>query len=447
MVFDVFSWIIAFGRPLQEIDVNTDGRADRGIVGRVNVVGVGVYQFIKALRERLPGKLILADGHAPRESQRGFGILNGMESEGYPDKYDIRLDHLSRGENLFDYWKENSASPSFNFMNFRYKQRSPERWRNTFIEPNLSEDRSYRKLRLALASILFTDSAFTYGGQEQALPPEVVWRDAPGVDPVRVRVFDELWKGTAQEPHWLGQPLGEAVHLATRDGEDPTREAPDLFGGRGESWQDLFIEGRFSGEGVSFSRGGTETEPVLVISNTRSERPPGMSFTLSGIEVPGKDLFVSLRLRAEPLENFPSSVPRRVDVRAVPSGAGISSANKEFTWAGEEPFSASFYYQDVGPGTVHLKFWVEGEQRMYFESLKAHSATDGRYREYEGGVVFANPSTRAYTFDVGTLFPGVKLRRIRGSANQDHQTNDGSLLGDKLTLSANNGLFVVRSET
>jgi hypothetical protein len=30
ITLDVFSWIIGFGHPLQEIDVNTDGRADRG---------------------------------------------------------------------------------------------------------------------------------------------------------------------------------------------------------------------------------------------------------------------------------------------------------------------------------------------------------------------------------------------------------------------------------
>jgi hypothetical protein len=433
IVFDVFSWVIRFGYPIQDIDVNTDGRPDRGIVGGQNVVGVGVNQFLKALRERLPNKLILADGHAPRESQRGFGHLNGMESEGYPDKYDIRLDHLSRGENIFGFWTANSATPSFNFMNFRYKQRNPERWRNTFIEPNLSEDRSYEKLRLALASTLFTDSALTYGGREQSLPPEVVWR-ASGT---RVRVFDELWKGTAQEQNWLGQPLKPAVHLAEHD--------PDIFGGRGESWPDGFVD-RFEGEGVAFSREGPEEEPILVIrSTTGSNR--SLSFMLPGIEVTDKDLFVTLRLKTEPLEGFPASVPRRVDVGVMPSGEPLTPPNREFTWAGGKSFEASLYFQDVGPGTVHLRFEVEGEQKVYFESMTAHCAADGRYREFEGGVVFANPSTRSYTFDVGELLPGASLRRIQGSANQDPVTNDGSVVGAELTLSAKDGLFVVRSET
>jgi hypothetical protein len=82
---------------------------------------------------------------------------------------------------------------------------------------------------------------------------------------------------------------------------------------------------------------------------------------------------------------------------------------------------------------------------VYFETLRLHSGRDGRYREYEGGVVFANPSTRAYTFNIRRLFPEVRLRRLQGSENQDPLTNDGSLLGDYLTLSAKNALFVARS--
>jgi hypothetical protein len=398
---------------------------------------------LQKLQEKLPEKLLLSDGHVPRESQRGFEILNGMESEGYPDKFDIHLDHLSRGENIFNFWKENSTSPSFNYLNFRYKQTQPERWRNTFVEPNLSEDRSYEKLRLALASALFTDAVFTYSGGdlltggEGWLPPEVPWRaqnDTP------VRVFDELWKGTAQVQNWLGQPLGEAVHLAEK--------ASDLFEGRGESWPDLFIE-RFAGEGVSFSRGGTQEAPLMVIRATASSRPPEISFVLPGIEVPGKDLFVTLRLRAEPLEGYPASVPRRLDVSATPAGEGVTPLNKEFTWAGSDLFEASFYYQDVGPGTVHLRFNVEGEQQVYFAGMTAHSAADGRYREYEGGIVFANPSTRPYTFNVGVLFKelldsGVTLQRLQGSLNQDPLTNDGSEVSEQLTLSAKNALFVVK---
>ncbi len=432
IIFDVLSFIVRFGRPVQNVDANADGRADRGVIGGVNTVGVGVNRFLKTLRERLPDKVLLADGHVPNESQRGFGHLNGMESEGYPDKYDIGLDHLSRGENMFDYWRQNGASPTFNFANFRYKQKDPARWRNTFQEPNLSEDKSYEKMRLALASSLFTDTAFAYGGVE-AVPPEVTWRDAPGGE-TRVRVFDELWKGTEQVPRWLGQPAGEAVHLAA--------DAPDLFEGGGKSWSEAFVR-RFEGEQLDFSR--TDAGPYMVIRSTGPTKPQWMEFALPGIEVPNDDLFVTLRLRAEPLEDFPASVPRRVDVYAVLAGDAPVRQNQEFTWVGPDPFEASFYFQDVGPGRVSIRFEVEGRGRVYFERMTAHSAADGRYREYEGGIVFANPSTRPYTFELATLFPEADLQRIQGSPNQDPDFNNGDALGNQVTLSPRNGLFVART--
>lgn len=298
-------------------------------------------------------------------------------------------------------------------------------------------------MRLAFVSALFTDSAFAHGyGGAESSPLEVEWRENGGA---RVRVFDELWKGTEQVRHWLGQPLGPAVHLAS--------QAPDIFQGQGESWPEPFI-GRFAGQGVTVSRRGRRQAPLAAISygGTHASQVPlrrKWSFALPGIEVTGGDLFVSLRLRADPVGAYPASVPRRIDVSATPSGGAASPANQEFTWAGTEPFTASLYFQDVGPGTVDLLFTVEGGRPVYLERLTAHSAVDGRYREYEGGVVFANPSTLPYTFDVGGLFgdllaSGVTLRRLQGSQTQDPVTNDGSVVGGEVTLPAKDGLFVVK---
>jgi hypothetical protein len=42
IVFDVFSWVVRFARPLENVDVNTDGEPDSGIVEGHNVVGAGV---------------------------------------------------------------------------------------------------------------------------------------------------------------------------------------------------------------------------------------------------------------------------------------------------------------------------------------------------------------------------------------------------------------------
>ncbi len=200
---DVLGSVVRIGGPL--VDVDTDGEADGGVVDGVNVVNLGVLEFTKALRERLPEKIITADGHKPWESQRSFGDMNGIETEGYPTRVDVELDHLSTGENIFRFWKDNSTAPSWSYMNFKYEElavKRRRRSRNTFVEPNLSEDRSYQKLRLALASAQFVDAAFTYS--KGWTPPPTRWKQGSAM----VQVFDELWRGVDQKPNWLGMPVG-----------------------------------------------------------------------------------------------------------------------------------------------------------------------------------------------------------------------------------------------
>ena len=422
---DVLGSVVRIASPVEDVDVDTDGEADGGMVDGVNVVNLGVLEFTRALRERLPDKIITADGHKPEESQRSFGDLNGIETEGFPIRLDVGLDHVSKGENILRFWKENSTTPSWSYINFKYEDKMPNRRsRNTFVEPNLSEDQSYKKLRLVLASAQFTDAAFTYTADWT--PPETLWREGNA----KVEVFDELWRGVDQQPNWLGMPLGPAVHLAAK--------APDRFGGQGKDWSQELIE-RFQGEGLAFAR---NEAPAIVVKATSPRKT--MIFTLPSVEVPNEDLFVPLRLKAEPLEGYPERTGRRVYARARPSGAE-GPVREEFTWANGAAFTAMLYFKNVGPGSVDLDFEVEGDQPLTFLSLAAHSATDARYREFEKGVVFANPSMRSYTFDLERLFPGASLRRIQGSENQDPKVNNGQPLGDRLTLGPKDGLFVARS--
>ena len=67
------------------------------------------------------------------------------------------------------------------------------------------------------------------------------------------------------------------------------------------------------------------------------------------------------------------------------------------------------------------------------------------YREFERGLVLANPSPRPYTFDLATLFPGRSFRRIQGSPRQDPATNNGAPVAGTLTLGPKDALFLVRS--
>jgi hypothetical protein len=252
-----------------------------------------------------------------------------------------------------------------------------------------------------------------------------------------VQVFDELWQGVKQNPNWLGEPLDTAVHLAA--------ESPDLLSGQGESWPQDFLK-RMRGEGVAFARNAS---PGMVVKYMGSDADTpvlekAMVLVLPETDIPEEDLLVSLRLRADPLESYPAYIARRVYLSAVPD-RDKDRAVEEFTWANEKPFTATFYFKNIGPGPVELSIEVEGYQQAYFERLTAHSATDAMYREFENGVVFANASTRPYTFDLERLFPGASFRRLEGSEGQDPKTNDGQPLGEELTLGPKDGLFVVRN--
>ncbi len=212
-------------------------------------------------------------------------------------------------------------------------------------------------------------------------------------------------------------------------------ESPDLFEDQGKSWSQEFVE-QFEGKDITLTR---NQMPSMTVESIRATRT--MAFTLPNVRAANEDLFVSLRLEVEPLKGYPARIARRVYVTAKPS-ATEQPASREFTWANSEPFTATFYFKNVGPGPVDLGFEVEGGQPVTFLELTAHSATDARYREFDNGVVFANPSTRPYTFDLAMLFPGASFRRIQGHSDQDPAANSGQPLGDKLTLAAKDGLFV-----
>lgn len=72
------------GQPtVRQVDSNADGKGDDGFIGGMNRYGAGVVDFYSKLRSLLgDDRLILAD--AGERYQRGFGILNGVESEGWP---------------------------------------------------------------------------------------------------------------------------------------------------------------------------------------------------------------------------------------------------------------------------------------------------------------------------------------------------------------------------
>ncbi|MDH7568816.1 MAG: hypothetical protein QHJ73_04445 [Armatimonadota bacterium] len=273
--------VLAFYPHGGAVDCNADGTPDNGVVNGINVYGVGVVEFCRRLRQRLgPGKLILADGHS-EGNQRAFTWLNGIESEGWPTLSDWEVVDWSGGLNRHHFWRANAHAPAFSYINHKYVEPRQElggEERAPTVPPSTT--------RLVLAAALFTDSAFTYSLR------------APAAADERVGIYDELRMGTARRTNWLGRPLGPATHLAAR--------APDLLRGEGKRWSDALLQ-RLRPEHARLTRAADGS--YLVVSGPNAEGE-NLSFVLPELRLTASDLWVHLRIKADPLKGYPPEVAR-----------------------------------------------------------------------------------------------------------------------------------------
>lgn len=257
-------------------DYDGDGEADDGWFDGVNSYGLGVREFTRQLREQLPDKLILADGHGPRH-QRSVGILNGIESEGWPDLRDPRLDGWSSGLNRHAYWDAFGCAPTFHYINHKYI--APGKAPGQVATPDVP----FSIHRLVMAAALFTNAAFCYSYQ----PPKEAGE--------RIGIWDELVMGAARRVGWLGEPTGPPLRLAT--------QIPSLLGGSGSGVDDSLLA-MLVGEDVTRTLEGG----VLTLAGEPGARE--IAFVLRGVPAEGPDLFIAMRSRGAALPGYPADVPR-----------------------------------------------------------------------------------------------------------------------------------------
>lgn len=568
------------GRGRWGADCDADGKPDNGFFDGINTYGIGVTEFCRRLQDRLAGtKLVLADGASPT-NQRAFGILNGIESEGWPHLSDWEIKDWSGGLNRHFFWQQNGRPPVFHYVNHKFTMAGDT------PGSRKRPDVPFAVHRLVLAAAQFTDAAVCYSYTPRPEQGE------------RLGIWDELYMGVEHRRGWLGHPLGPAVRLATRQ--------PDRLRGQGVEMQPEFLK-RWSGENIHFRIDGT----TLRVSRADRTRGP-LRFRLHDIPCDGPDLFVSVTMRAAPMIEYPPEVgrlawvgvagtgerlvtadlptmgiclrgrnetdlnpetgaqlrflPRRAlageshdcyfvhppykgqsgytywerDVR-IPEGgqlefySGMSekapgrrdgvtfrvlvaadqhATRRSFTrlfessqvearwirhtvslaqwsgttvrlrfvsdcgadnnattdhshwgdvrvlargqedvqtepvrfmtWTNRREFTSGFYFSDIRSRRVNLEFSVEGSQPVWISDLTVHAHPDAIYREFEHGLVLANPSPREYTFNLDELLPRRQFRRLRGSANQDRRTNNGSPVAGTVALQGREGLFLVR---
>jgi hypothetical protein len=394
-------------------DVDADGKPDEGIIDGENSYGKGGLQFLREVRQGLgPDRLILADGFWSWH-QRGFGILNGMESEGWPDGSDHEINGWSGGINRHLYWDENSAQPRMTYVNHRW-----------WIHHRMDTTLPLTVERLVMAASCLTHSAIAFSDRPEAEDGE---KHYP--------IWDELLGGQLKQPGWLGRPMGPAICLAKR-GEDliGSQDPGRLL----ERLMDVNADLLFSVDGE-----WVKIESMGMVEDR-------MEFTIENVPSPTEDLTVYLTLRGEHLKGYAPTWGRVVKVTPVGYEhpglrEGLNDENWYMTWMNEEPFESVFYYPGMDAGTVTLKVEVEGNDTLWIRNIHAYAHPDARAREFRNGVVLANPAPHPQVFNLAELFPGQDFTRLVGSSRQDPVTNDGSEVGREVELSAKDALFLIKN--
>jgi hypothetical protein len=320
------------------LDVDADGRPDGGAIDGINVYGIGVYEFHRRLREAFgENRLIMADAQGER-NQRSVGLLNGIESEGFPILGDPDIVDWSGAVNRHFFWRDNARPPAFNYINHKFKKDN-----KTFM-PAMNIN------RLVLAAGMLVDCAITY-----SLQP-------PRSEGVAVGIWDELRMGVEDKKNWLGAPLGEPIRLGLR--------SPDLLEGAGREATEDFLR-NWKSENAAVSRaidGGG-----FVISGCEGAKgEPRLSYV--GLQAPEGDLLVSCIISAAPRAGYPPEIPRAIYlgcegagqlVRATPPESGQTRRGENETGL-DGASGASVKYSGV--------IFIAGEQH---EAYRIHPPYKG----------------------------------------------------------------------
>jgi len=395
-------------------DCDADGEIDGGLQGNISSYGAGVVEFCRQLRERLgENLLILADGMGAN-NQRAFGILNGIESEGWPHLRDREIHDWSGGLNRHFFWDKNARPGVFNYINHKFKEPTDN--------PGITKwaDVPFNIHRLVFAVGVFTNSAICYSY-------------TPGNDPDGMfGIWDEFRMGTDKRLGWLGKPLGPAERMATW--------MPDLLSGKGNPISRDFLT-RFSGNGIQF-----RPESGSLKITTTDTKASELRFLLSNVPCSGTDLVVFVTARGDTMQGYPPEIARTMYVSAVQKGQREGENDSFMTWVNGVEFDSGFYFSNIESDHVDLEFVVEGSEPVWISRIQAHAHPDAIYRELEHGLVVANPSPHPYVFDLDKLFPGRTFKRLQGSETQDTVSNDGSIVRGKLNLGPKEGLFLITAE-
>ena len=388
-------------------DYDADGDGERWFKDSTYLAGLN--QFYRKLREALGEDRIITSDVQELDNQRAFGILNGGESENWLTHTDPQTEHWSSGMNRNLFWKKHAHRPTFNYLNHKF---SPPDTTSPRAKKKAFQPIPYNQHRLKIASAVLCGMVVTNN-----------------------RIWDELVCGKDRKIGWLGKTAGPMVRLARS-----ARPALD-----GELTTPSGLLKHLHGEGVSFRKEGNEVR-------VETSAQENLRFEIRDIPLDGPDLTLFATMRAADRKNFPPEHARVLFASTGPKDVPhpglmrhhIKNENRDFTFLNESEFTAVFHFRNLEGRSLDVEFCLESNEPMWLEDVRAYSAPDAIYREFENGLVLANPGTTPFTFDLAELLPGRSYRRISGTAGQDPETNNGKPVGDRVTLPPLDALFLKR---
>lgn len=267
-------------------DTDGDGVEDHGVIGGVNQYGIGMVEFARQLRQRMTDNFVIqgdgALGTGGSRSQRAWGLLNGIESEGWPNLKEWEMGDWSGGMNRHFFWRDNAREPVFNYVNHKWIESVPG-------QPGVTKHPqvAFARHRLVFAVCQFFDAATCYSL-------------APKNDPDRkFGVWDELRRGVDNKIGWLGRPEAAPIRMASR--------TEDLLGGqgRGES-----LAKRITGDVEVV---GDENGVCVV---PRDPTATQVRFSIRGIPTAGPELTALIKMSGPAEDGYPREMARFANVTA-----------------------------------------------------------------------------------------------------------------------------------
>lgn len=385
-------------------DCDGNGVADMGIIDGVNVYELGVHEYIKKQREELdkidPNILFLAD--AGHKTQHSFGYLNGVESEGFHNWSNI---------NTHFFWNANGHAPHFSYINHKFKNPGPD---------------FYPKQRIASSAAMFAGSAIA-----QYVPK------APRNPDGTLGIWDEFVNGKARQAGWMGKPVDKAVHLVDvkeKDMLDGAKPSKKLI----KQLQFVNCEATLENRAIKL---------------TGDPKTGDMKLIIPKVNLPKKEFTLAITSRCDPKAGFDAEYGRKLWVRPTDENGKSLKSDYEWYWhmkdrmfgyMNNKSFTNYISFDDVESTEAYIEIRFVSHEPVYIEGLRLYAAPDAMYREFENALVITNPGKHPYTFDLSEISPGKTYRRIEGTIYQDPETNNGKAVGDKITLSTHDALFLVK---